>query len=268
MEALLAALLGGFLLFNAAATPGKAAKVMEAALRKSYPNATVAAQVEGKRGRAVLKGNFRKVRLTLTNIGEIESLPFAPANDDAKCGHLGRFELALRDFRFSGLPVESAEIGFDELDYDLAALRQDGKLQILRSGPGQTRLTTTAAALEKLFAKNLRGITDVQVALKDGRVVVNAKKTVPILEVGLPFIFTARPEPRGNEIWLTDGRIAMENVTGITIPVKNLLGDLNPIFTFDPDRKWPYRVQLTKVESHANKMEITAELLFTGLKKS
>ena len=135
MEILLAALVGGFMLFNSAASPQKAEKVIEAAMRKTYPRATaIDAKVEGKRGRAVLKGNFRSIRLQMTGIGELSGLPFLAAREGAKAGHLGRLELALRDFGFNGVPVESAEFTFDDLAYDVDALKKTNKFMIISSG--------------------------------------------------------------------------------------------------------------------------------------
>jgi hypothetical protein len=238
--------------------------VIEASLRKTFPRATVNAEVEGKRGRAVLKGNFRRVRLELANVGNIQGLPFVPAHKAEKVGHLGRLELALRDFQFNGLPVEKAEFAFDKVEYDTKALKETSKLMLLRSGPATARMTIGAPALETLMARNLKGITDVKMSLRDGRVVMNGKKQLPLVEIGVPFTFTARPEPRGNEIWLTDARVAMENVTGFTFPVKNLLGDLNPIYAFDPEGKWPFRVRITNVTAQNDSMEIATDFAFTG----
>ncbi len=264
MEILLAALLGGFLLFNSAATPEKAEKIIESALRKTYPRATVNAEVEGKRGRAVLKGNFRRVRLELTGIGDVDGLPFSLAREDAKAGHLGRLEMALRDFRFNELPVENAEFTFNKVAYDRDALKKTSKLMFVNAGPASAQLTVGAPALETVFENSLKGVRDVKIKMRDGRIIMDAKKVVPLIDVGVPFTFTAKPEPRGNEIWLTDGRIAMENVTGFTLPVKNLLGDLNPIFTFDRDQKWPFRVNLTGVGAQNDKLDIVASLTFVG----
>ena len=265
MEILLAALVGGFLLFNSAATPQKAEKVIEAALRKTYPRATfIDAQVEGKRGRAVMKGNFRRIRLEMRGIGEVSGLPLSAARPDAKTGHLGHLELALRDFRFNGAPVENAEFTFDDVAYDMDALKKTSKLMIVRSGPAKAHLTLTARAMDTLFAGSLKGVRDIKIALRDGRVIMDAKKVLPLFDLGLPFIFTSRPEARGSEIWLTDGRVAMENTTGFTLPVKNLLGDLNPIFTFDEEKKWPFRVQITSVRAQNDTLEIDANMIFVG----
>ena len=280
MEILLAALVGGFLLFNASATPQKAEKAIEASLRKSYPRATIDAQVEGKRGRAVLKGNFRRVRLAMSGIGDVDGLPLgaagsapgnAPGSDGAnsaepprKSGHLGRLELALSDFRFNEVPVESAEFAFDDVTYDLGALKKSSKLLLWRSGPASGRLTLGAAAMETLVARSLKGVRDVKISLRDGRLVMNAKKVLPLFDLGLPFILTARPEPRGNEIWLTDGRLAMENTTGLSLSVKNLLNDMNPIYAFDPEGKGPFRVRIKSVVAQNDKMDIVADLTFVG----
>ena len=265
MEILLAAFLSGFLLFNSAATPKKAEKVLEAAMHKAYPRATaIDAQVEGKRGRAVLKGNFRRIRLGMSGISDLSGFPFLAAREGAKAGHLGRLELALRDFGFNGVPVESAEFTFNKIAYDVDALKKTSKLMIISSGPSKVHIVIGAASLNTLFADSLKGVRDVKVTLRDGRIVMNAKKVLPLFDLGVPFVFTSRPEARGNEIWLTDGRVDMENTTDYTLPVKNLMGDLNPVFAFDSEKKWPFSVKITDASAQNDKMEINADLTFVG----
>lgn len=265
MEILLAAFLSGFLLFNSAATPHKAAKLLEAAMHKTYPHATaIKAEVQGKRGRAVLKGNFRRIRLEMTGINDLSGFPFLAAREGAKASHLGRLELVLRDFRFNGVPVESAEFTFNEIAYDIDALKKTSKLMIISSGPSKAHLVIGAPSLDTLFEASLKGVRDTKITLRDGRIVMNAKKVLPLFDLGVPFVFTSRPEAQGNEIWLTDGRVDMENTTDFKLPVKNLMGDLNPVFAFDSERKWPFRVQVTDVAAQNDKLEITADLTFIG----
>lgn len=262
MELLLSALLGGFLLFNSAVTPGRAEKAIESALRKTYPHATVNATVEGKRGRSVLKGNFRRVRLEISKLGDVGDLPFT-ASKATEVGRLGRLELALRDFSYNGVPVIASDFNFDNVSYDFNALRKQSRLSIVDCGPANLHLSMSAAALEPTFADSLEGVTDVKITLRDGLVHMDAKKTIPILRIGVPFHFTARPVVKNDsEIWLTDGRIAMENVTGFTLRVQNLLGDLNPVYAFDPDHKWPFRVKLSNVSARANMLDVNGDLVF------
>ena len=79
---LLAILAGGFLTFNAVVTPDKAASEAEKALKKQFPGAEIQVKIEGKRGKDVLNGRFRKSRHR-----NGESL--APRNADSN-GHFAK----------------------------------------------------------------------------------------------------------------------------------------------------------------------------------
>ncbi len=264
MEWLLAALLGGFLGFNAMATPGRAEKTLEASLRKTYPQATVNATVEGKKGRSVLKGNFRRVRLELGHMGALDNLPFS-VGTGTKLGYLGRLELVLNDFRFGGLPVQSSEFDLNDVAYDFAALKKDSKLSIVQCGPANAKIVLGAEALQQSFGSTLEGVTNVKIALRDGLLQMDAKKTLPLIKIGVPFHLTATPIVKnGNEIWLTDGHLSFENTTGLSLRVNNLLADLNPIYTFDAEKKWPFHVNLTGVNAQNNQMTVFADLVFAG----
>lgn len=264
MEWLLAALLGGFLGFNAMATPGRAEKALEASLRKTYPQATVNATVEGKKGRSVLKGNFRRVRLELGHVGALDNLPFS-AGKGTKLGYLGRLELSLNDFRFGGLPVQSSEFNFNDVAYDFEALKKESKLSFVQCGPANARIILGAAALQQSFGNTLEGVTDVKIALREGLLHMDARKTLPLIKIGVPFHLTATPIVKNsNEIWLTNGQLSFENTTGLSLRVNNLLADLNPIYTFDAEKKWPFRVNLSGVGAQNNQMTVLADLVFAG----
>lgn len=71
---LLAILAGGFLTFNAVVTPEKAADKATAALRQKFPGADVKVVIEGKRGKDVLNGRFRKIDIELANL-TLDELP-------------------------------------------------------------------------------------------------------------------------------------------------------------------------------------------------
>ena len=62
---LIAAVAGGFLLFNSAASPRKAEKKFESELRKAFPAAAIDVTIKGKRGFDVINGKFRSVRVEM-----------------------------------------------------------------------------------------------------------------------------------------------------------------------------------------------------------
>ncbi len=73
---LIAILAGGLLTFNAIVTPDKAADEATKALQQKFPGADVKVAIEGKRGKDVLNGRFRKVDIELSNL-TLNELPIA-----------------------------------------------------------------------------------------------------------------------------------------------------------------------------------------------
>ncbi|MDQ3815283.1 MAG: DUF2993 domain-containing protein [Armatimonadota bacterium] len=263
MEYLVAALLSGFLLFNSQATPGKAERMMEKALRRQFPAAQVDVNVEGKRGFDVLNGRFKSVVVNLKGFGRINGLPLTAAPAARKAGHIGRLELRLRDFIFDDLKVDAADFMFNDVTYDVDALKEHSVVQIVQSGPAAVHLVVPAAALETLLGARFKDIENARVSAQDGQVRLTGKRAVPVVRVSIPFTLTATPKIRnGNEVWLTDPRVAVENVTGITLPAGRLLSALNPVYVFDPQQRMPFRIRGTGVQAHDNTLELTADLTF------
>ncbi len=265
MGILLAALLGGFFGFNAVATPDRVEQIMEDSLRKRYPGAQIDATVEGKRGKDVVKGRFRRVRLEMSHLGDVDSVPLEPGPPSKQLGKVDHFDLALRDFTFDHTPIESATVSVDDISYDLGALKAKNQLRIVNTGIGTAHLTLAAAALEELLYTRLDNVQDAHLHFQDGRIHVNGKKVLPIIHLRVPFHFWARPEVRhGNEVWLTGERAAFEDTTGLSLSVSSIfkLKQWNPIYVFDRDRKWPFEVQVTEIIANEDKLEVNANLRF------
>ena len=73
---LLAIVAGGLFTFNAVVTPDRAAGEAKKALQKQFPDADVQVVIEGKRGKDVLNGRFRKIDIELSNL-TLTELPLA-----------------------------------------------------------------------------------------------------------------------------------------------------------------------------------------------
>ena len=265
MGLLLAAVLGGFFGFNALATPDKAAQIMKDALQKRYPAAQIVTTVEGKKGRDVLKGRFSRVRLEMSNLGAIDGVPLEPPGGGKakKLGMVKHFELLLRNFTFDKTPVESAELTVDDIAYDFNALKDKNQLRVVNSGAGTAHLTVAADALESLLVEKFPTIKEIDLAMQDGQVRVSGKKMVPLINLGVPFHMTARVEIRNtNEIWVVDEHVAFEKVTGFSLNVSKLFEQMNPVYVFDKDKKWPFAVQVTSLTTANDKMDLSATLKF------
>ena len=263
MGYLLAALLGGFLVFNSQATPRKAEKIAEASLQKRFPGAQVDVAIEGKRGFNVLHGKFTRVRVALAGFGTLAELPLQMTPQAKNRGRVGILELQLRDFIWNDLKVDAADLTFKDVVFDRDLLKREGRINIVSCGPGTVRLTIPAGSLETLTRARLKDVQEARLTLQNGQVRVTGKRAAPLVGVLMPFTMTADLRARnGGEIWLSEPKVSVGDLPLPAMLTNSLLGDVNPIYVFDRQKKWPFRVQLTSIQTPANKLEINGGLTF------
>jgi hypothetical protein len=272
MGYLLAALLGGFLVFNSQATPRKAEKIAESALQKRFPGATVDVSIEGKRGMNVLHGKFSKVRILLAHFGTLSEVPLQVAGTGGvpnstkrgvNRGSVGLLELQLRDFLWNDLHIDAADLTFQNVVFDRDLLKDQGRISLLSSGAATAHLTIPAASLETLMRSRLKDVQEARLTLQNGQVRVTGKRPAPLVGVLVPFTLTANLKTRNaNQIWLDEPQVKVGDVPLLPAMTNSLLGDINPIYVFDRARKWPFLVELTAVQTIDNKLELNGNLTF------
>lgn len=263
MGYLLAAILGGFLFFNSQATPQRVEHAAQAGLQKRFPGAQVQVHVEGKKGIDVLHGKFKNVQVSLTHLGRINGLPLSLADHPRHTGHVGHFELDMRDFTWNDLALESVSFVFDDVTYDLDALKKATLIKLANSGPASARILVPAASLENVVRTRMTDIESPHVTVRGDTIEVSGKKPIPLIGVPVPFTLTAHlVARRGNEVWLVNPIVSMADVPVTGAIGNSLIGHVNPIYAFDREKKWPFLVNLTRIQGQNNKLELDADLTF------
>lgn len=257
MGYLLAALLGGFFLFNTSVTPQKAAHLAEKALRKQYPGADINVEIEGKRGAPVLKGNFRSVRVEMAHL-TLAGLPFETSSGAKKIGRAGKIEVELNDLKLGNLPVSRARLDLSDVEYDFGALKKRAQFQLVRLGAGRLQLQLSAQALLPAFAAKLQNTSDVVVSIQDQTLTLNGNRS--ILGQTAPIVVSGQLSGQGSELRLENPLLS---VGGVRVPfaaANVLLKNLNPLYDFDQSLKWPFRTHIISANGSGNQINIGAEL--------
>lgn len=267
MEALALLLLGGYFGFNALATPGRVAKRAESALRRQFPGAQVGVEVRGKRGRDVLNGRFKSIRISLANLS-FANLPVAsnaelPTGDKAsakrvKVGHIGHLELALQSLQFGDLPVERVNISFDDVRYDFGALKKQSELRLLSFSNGRIALAVRGSSLGSLFTLRAPEISDSNVEVRGGEIILSGTRDV----LGTPTNVEVRGPvvARGQNIEIGEARVS---VAGTALPpalANPITRDINPLFRFDPEGKGPFLLHISSIQSDNGLIQVQGEL--------
>ena len=295
MAYFLAALLGGFLFFNAQATPDKAARIMEKTLAQKFPGAQIKATVEGTRGNDVLKGRFKRVHLDVANftLGQNPAAKINPLNSsvvpplrtstpNAKMpvaatdaglnvqvvpsaksrGRIGTFELQARDFRWNDLQISALDLTLKDVVFDWKALRKTSQIKLVDSAGGQAQLTLQAPALKSFVQTKLSDVTDPQVQLLPGkRVRVTGQKPMPLVNVPIDFQLDADLEiRRDRELWLANTQLKTQGVNLAAPLAKLFLRDINPIYVLDAENKWPLTVRVTDLQTLDNALRLNAQV--------
>ena len=255
MEPILGVLLGGLLAFNAVVTPGRAEKEAEKALRAKFPGATVNVEIEGKRGKDVLNGRFKSVRVELSN-ARIDEFPIQSGLPVSKVSSIGHLELSLHDLKFGDLPVKSAELSFDDVQYDFKALKKRSEIRLVSFNNGKIALGIEASALLPLVAKRAPEIKEAHVELHGGDIVLTGKRDV--LGLGASILVQGPIVVHEQRLDLDQGKVEVGGVALAPLLAAPIVKTMNPLYEFDA--KWPFNLQIGRVGADDNLLQIEAAL--------
>lgn len=281
MELLLVALLGGFLGFNALATPDRAAKIAEKSLRGQFPGAGVNVEIDGKRGRAVLAGRFKRIRIELSDL-TLTSLPISasdsstkpalalistetPSSTKPKRPKLGRadfVELSIQRFTLGTLKIAAADFLLRDVSYDLNALKKQSLLRIVRCGAATMKLQLNASDLSPLVTSRISEVSNANLQLRDNQIIFSGER--PIVGFVAPFQLTGTLAGAGDALSLEDVKFTVSDLPVPSNLVKTQIGSLNPVYRFDLGQA-PFKVEIQSVSAQNDVLSIDANLPFQGV---
>ncbi len=264
MEVLAALLLGGIFAFNSLATPNRVAKGAEKALRRQFPGATVQVQVSGKRGKDVLNGRFKNIRISLANLS-FEALPLNSAPPQSlvekkapKVGQVEHLELDLQKLQFGQLPVERLRVAFDNVRYDFGALKNRSQLRLLSFTNGRVLLGIRGQSLGSLFALRAPEVSNPSVDVQNGEIILRGQRdvlgTLTPVEVRGPVV------ARGQNIEIGQARVLVNNAALPPAVAAPIVRGINPLFRFDPEGKGPFLLQVNSIQSQNGVIEVQGAL--------
>jgi len=265
MAYLLAALTGGFFLFNSLATPQRASRAVESALRKRFAGAQVRADLRGKRGRDVLGGRFQSAHVEMSGFtfGQGLQLQVVPS---AK--NMGRVGLELSDFGWHGFHIAQAQMSLDNLLLDWKALRKGSQLKLVSSSDpgvprtqGRLRLVLGQDALQAWVREKYPELENVRVALASDRG-IRVKGTRALLGAALPFEMSGHLElSRGRVLEVRDPLVSAGGAPLSGPLATTFTRGLSSLFEIDPNGTWPLAISQTslKVQEEAGAPALVLE---------
>ncbi len=261
-------LLGGFLAFNAFATPGRVEKAAEKSLRQKFPGAIVDVKIKGKRGSDVLKGRFQSVRVDLSNVrfdafpieSSVSASPAAPGSPAkaVKSAFIGHLELRLSNLVFDDLRVKSATLSFDDVRYDFNALKKRSEIRLISFSNGRIALGVESPALLPTFAKRAPDILNPRIELRGGEAILSGRREV--LGTDANVVVRGPIVARGQNLQLDEPRVEVAGVALAPRLAAPFLADLNPLYAFDPEGKWPFNLQIQAIRAENDALQLEGTL--------
>lgn len=288
---ILAILAGGVLTFNAVVTPDKAADEAAKALRAKFPGAQVKVNIDGKRGKAVLNGRFKRVDVEMSDFQLDDALvaqmaaatpapltplyttpvPLpehaAPTNaatsqpksaPKIKIGRTDEINIALSRFRWNDMPVERAEFYLKNTEYDWDALKSRAQFILLKTDDAKLHLELAPEALAPLVEKRVQNIKNARVSIVGEKLSVRGERQ--FYGINAPF------EVKGT-LGFVGPQVIMQAptllVSGLTVPAPlaaPLLKSINPLYSVADLKDLPFAVELQNVWARDGKLQIDAAL--------
>lgn len=292
---ILAILAGGFLTFNAVVTPDKAADEAAKALRAKFPGAQVKVNIEGKRGKAVLNGRFKRVDVEMSDFRLDDALvdqmtaptpapltplsttpvplPVVPATQASalkvpvqparpapkiKIGRADEINIALSHFHWDALPVERAEFHLKNTQYDWDALKGHSQFVLIKTDDARMHLELAPEALTPLVEKRVPNVNNARVSIVGEKLSVHGERQ--FYGLNAPF------EVKGN-LGFSGPQVIMQAptllVSGLPIPAPlaaPLLKSINPLYSVADLKDLPFAVELKNVWVRDGKLQIDAAL--------
>jgi hypothetical protein len=121
-----------------------------------------------------------------------------------------------------------------------------------------------ASSLQTLLQSRLTDVKDARLSLQDGRVRLTGTRPAPVIGIPVAFTLSARLELReGREIWLQDPQISLGETRMPSSLIKGFWDDKKPVYVFEQDEKWPFRLTITSLAARNDKLELDGDLFFT-----
>lgn len=182
-----------------------------------------------------------------------------------KNGRIGRVRLNISNFALQG-------VNYDRLDADLGEIRFDwvkalqGDIAIQSWQPGNLQLQLRADQAQRLLAPRLPSIREASLRFDAGRAWVGGKTDFYGLRV--PFEVGGRLSVRSNQVLAEDLALSVAKLRLPGFVVDELTRGVNPLYDFDPQKRWPVAVNLQTAGTQSNVLSLSGGLQWVGFNRT
>ncbi|HEX8834325.1 MAG TPA: LmeA family phospholipid-binding protein [Abditibacteriaceae bacterium] len=182
-----------------------------------------------------------------------------------KGGRIGRLRLHATNFSYQGTRYDVLNADMGEIRFDWAkALR--GDFDIKSIAPGNLALQLRGEQAARLIAPRLPSLRDVKVRFADGRAFVGARSDLYGIKV--PFEVGARLTVQQNQVRADNFAASVASLRLPGFVLNELTRGVNPLYDFDPERRWPIAINLNTAAASGNTLAMRGGIQWVGFNRS
>lgn len=185
-------------------------------------------------------------------------------NGFLKGGRVGRLQFRATNFTYGGAQYDALSADMGEIRFDWSkALR--GQMDIKSVQPGTLAMSLRADQAAKLLAPRLPQLENLKVSFRDGRAFLGARSNFYGIKV--PFEVGAKLTVTQNQVIADQWKASLANVSVPGFALKEITQRANPLYDFDPKRRWPIAVDLQTAGTNTNVMALRGGLRWLGFNR-
>ncbi|MDQ3813075.1 MAG: hypothetical protein M3347_03890, partial [Armatimonadota bacterium] len=180
-------------------------------------------------------------------------------------GRIGSIQINATNFTFQGTRYDSLSASLGEIKFDWTkALR--GEFDIKSVQPGSLRLGLRADQLQRLVAPRMPSVRDLRLRFANGRAFVGGR--TDLYGMRIPFEVGGRLSIRTNQVFADDIGISVARLRLPSFVVRELTNGVNPLYDFDPQRRWPIAVNLNTADTVNNSLTMRGGIQWVGFNRN
>lgn len=180
-------------------------------------------------------------------------------------GRVGKMQVNAANFSYDDVRYNNLSAGLGEIRFDWGkALRGDFDIKSVQ--PGNLGVSLRSDQATKLIAPRLPSVRDVRLRFNNGQANLSGKSD--FIGVQIPFDVAGRLSVRTNQVRADDLSLKIARLRLPDFVMGEITKSVNPLYDFDPDRKWPIAVNLNTADANNDILAMRGGLEWLGLKRN
>lgn len=180
-------------------------------------------------------------------------------------GRIGSVKLNLTNFTLQGVGYERLDANLGEIQFDFVKALQ-GDFDIKSWQPGTLNLQVRADQAQRFIVPRLPSIKDAYLKFDGGRAWVGGKANY--YGLSLPFQAGGMLSVQSNQVRAENLALSVANLRLPGFIVDELTKGVNPLYDFDPQRRWPVAVNLQTAGAQGDRLSLSGGLQWIGFNRN